>query len=269
MEPCKRNKIVTLTTDFGLADHYVGSMRGVIVSRCPGAQIFDISHEIAAFSIYAGAYAIDQAAPLFPAGTVHVVVIDPGVGTARRAVLVEAIGQYFVAPDNGVLSLLVARDANWKAWEISNRSLWRDQVSATFHGRDIFAPVGGALAAGEARAQDVGPEIDKIELLENLEASEMKPGAWQGKVLSVDRFGNIVTNLRATQFALLAAQPFRLYVGKLEVKEWSKTFGAAPVGECFVYFGSSGYLEAGLNRGSAASVANATPGDTVLLKLKG
>src|ERR1700761_6608992 len=112
--------IVTLTTDFGLADHYVGTMKGVILSRCPEAQLVDISHEIPPFSIYSAAYTIDQAAPNFPAGTVHLIVVDPGVGTARRGLCAEALGQVFVAPDNGVLSLIAARDANLRARELTN-----------------------------------------------------------------------------------------------------------------------------------------------------
>src|SRR5581483_10205191 len=128
--------IVTFTTDFGLADHYAGTMKGVLLSRCPEARLVDISHEIPPFSIHAGAYAIDQAAPYFPPRTVHVVVIDPGVGTARRAVLLEALGQYFIAPDNGVLSMIAARDKNWRAFEIANPALWASSPSSTFHGRD-------------------------------------------------------------------------------------------------------------------------------------
>src|SRR5437764_13072302 len=117
MKPLHPGPLVTLTTDFGLADHYVGTMKGVLLSRCPGVRIADISHEIAPFSIHSGAYAIDQAAPFFPPGTIHVIVVDPGVGTARKAVLVEALGQIFMAPDNGILSMIISRDPNAKARE--------------------------------------------------------------------------------------------------------------------------------------------------------
>ncbi|HMF78018.1 MAG TPA: SAM-dependent chlorinase/fluorinase, partial [Bryobacteraceae bacterium] len=119
-----RPPIITLTTDFGLTDHYVGVMRGVLLSRCPDARVVDITHEIAPFSLYGGAFAVDQAAPYFPEGTIHLVVVDPGVGTARKPLLVEAMGQIFIAPDNGVLSLIAARDGNLRAREIANRDLW-------------------------------------------------------------------------------------------------------------------------------------------------
>ena len=154
--------IVTLTTDFGLADHYVGTMKGVILSRCPGAQLVDISHEIPPFSIFSAAYTIDQAALYFPPGTVHLIVVDPGVGTPRRALCAEALGHLFVAPDNGVLSLVAARDANLRARELTNRELWLRTPSATFHGRDIFAPAAAALASGSARFEDVGPDRKSV-----------------------------------------------------------------------------------------------------------
>ena len=124
MKPPRVPPVITLTTDFGLADHYTGTMKGVLLKRCPDAQIVDISHNVAPFSIMAGAYTIAEAAPYFPSGTIHVVVIDPGVGTQRKALLVEACEQCFVAPDNGVLSMIVARDDASRAREIVNRSLW-------------------------------------------------------------------------------------------------------------------------------------------------
>src|SRR6476469_5428090 len=138
--------IITLTTDFGLQDHYAGTMKGVILSRCPQAQIVDITHAVPPFSLYAGAYAVDQAAPFFPPGAIHVVVVDPGVGTDRKPLLVEFREQFFVAPDNGVLSLLLTRNGGGTVREITNRELWLPRPSNTFHGRDVFAPVAAALA---------------------------------------------------------------------------------------------------------------------------
>src|SRR5437660_3729291 len=132
--------ILTLTTDFGVSDHFVGVMKGVILSICPRAQVVDISHGVTPFEIAEGAYLIAQAYPYFPKKTVHVVVVDPGVGTSRRPILLEAAGQYFVAPDNGVLSMVLAREPGAKFRLISNAKYFLKQVSNTFHGRDIFAP---------------------------------------------------------------------------------------------------------------------------------
>lgn len=268
MQPQRPSPLITLTTDFGLSDHYVGTMKGVILSRCPGARLIDISHEIPAFSLYSAAYAIDQAAPFYPAGTVHVVVVDPGVGTSRRGLLVEALDQYFVAPDNGVLSLIVARDVNRKAWELTDRNLWLETTSSTFHGRDVFAPVAAAVASGWAAATEVGPPIQQIELLSGLEAEVIAPDAWQGKVLSVDRFGNVITNFRTAQLKLIASEPFKLCIGRGEVTRWHETFGLAQPGECFAYFGSSGYIEAAINQANAALALKAAPGGIITLRLR-
>jgi hypothetical protein len=141
--------ILTLTTDFGLSDHYVGSMKGVILGICPRAQLVDISHQVSPYAIAEGAFLIGQAYRSFPRGTVHVVVVDPGVGSDRRPILTEAAGQYFVAPDNGVLALIFAREKH-KVRLISNQRYFRQPVSRTFHGRDIFAPVAAHLASGVA-----------------------------------------------------------------------------------------------------------------------
>src|SRR4051794_18034460 len=151
--------VITLTTDFGLQDHYVASMKGVILSMYPAMPVIDITHEIPPFSIISGAYAISQAAPLFPPDTVHIVVVDPGVGTARRSVLFDAGGQIFIGPDNGVFSLVADADRDAKCFEITRRELMRSEISSTFHGRDIFAPVGAAVACGKTGAADVGPQI--------------------------------------------------------------------------------------------------------------
>ncbi|MBV8549692.1 MAG: SAM-dependent chlorinase/fluorinase [Acidobacteriaceae bacterium] len=241
--------VITLTTDFGTSDHYVGTMKGVLLTRCPNATLVDISHEIPPFSIEAGAYAIEQAASYFPPGTVHVVVIDPGVGTSRRAIIAQVSGHTFVAPDNGVLSLVLSREPKAVIREVVNKSLWPNQPSSTFHGRDIFAPVAGALAAGTARPEDVGPVCGWVEMLPNLLPAELAPGVWSGKVLSVDRFGNVITNFESGP---LAAAGFQVASGRHVVTEFHTTFGQAPPGVCFAYFGSSGYVELGMNQGSAA-----------------
>lgn len=256
--------IITLTTDFGLQDHYVGAMKGVILSLCPEAQLVDITHDIPPFSLYAGAYAIDQTAPLFPPGTIHVVVVDPGVGTDRKPLLVEFQQQFFIAPDNGVLSLVLsyalARTGSSMAREITNRDLWLPYPSSTFHGRDIFAPVAAALASAIARPEDVGPLLENIQQLPDLAPVQLEHGAWRGKILSVDRFGNVITNFRPP------AGSFSLTIGPHVITEFRQSFGAAAPDLVFAYSGSSGYLEIGVNQGNAAQIIRAIAGDTITLR---
>lgn len=257
--------IITLTTDFGLADHYVGAMKGVLLSRCPNVQVIDISNEIPAFSIASAAYAVAQAAPYFPPATVHVVVIDPGVGTSRKPLCVEALGQYFIAPDNGVLSLVVARDRRAVARELTNRNFWLDSPSSTFHGRDIFAPSAAALATGAARAEELGPVLSRIEILPDLEPEQLSESVWRGTILSIDRFGNVVTNWKRDRFYRVSFTPFTVEAGGQQITAFYETFGAAPAGVPFVYFGSSGYLEIGMNQHSAAEALELRPGGRITL----
>ncbi len=267
MDPLRPPAIITLTTDFGLADHYAGTMKGVLLSRCPNAQIIDISHEVPPFSIGAGAYTISQAAPYFPPGTVHVVVVDPGVGTARRPILVESANQLFIAPDNGVLSLVMASDAHAKPREITNRSLWMPSPSDTFHGRDIFAPVAGALANGNAKPEDAGPLLDRVEHLTGLQPKQVDEGDWHGMILSVDHFGNVITNFLSSAFPHIAHRGFKLKAGNREISNFRTTFGDAPRDLCFAYFGSGGYIELGMNQRSAAAFLETRPGEAARLRV--
>lgn len=241
--------IVTLTTDFGLKDHYVGTMKGVILSRCPRARVADITHEIPPFSIVPAAYAISQAAPYYPRGTIHVVVIDPGVGTERKGLAAAAKGQLFIAPDNGVLDIVLARDPDAAIHELTNTKLWLPEVSSTFHGRDIFSAVAAALAGGQAQLADVGPPITQIVRLEGLQPVETSPGLWRGRVLSIDHFGNVITNFLAEQFT----GSFSLAIKAVSITRVARTFGEAPAGEPFAYPGSSGYIELAINQHNFAA----------------
>ncbi len=267
MEAVESAPVITLTTDFGLSDHYVGAMKGVILSRCPNAHIVDISHQVPAFSIIAGAYTIDQAARWFPPLTTHIIVVDPGVGTSRRAIVAQANGSIFVAPDNGVLSLVFARDEHPRVHQISNRSLMLPVTSSTFHGRDVFAPVAASLASGAARVSDVGPKITDAQVISGLQPARNSDGSWSGVVLIVDHFGNVITNFPSSQFANIAVNEFVIQVPDADVSTFSQTFGSAPNGICFAYFGSSDYVELGLNQDSAARRLNVAPGDPVVLRL--
>ena len=261
--------IVTLTTDFGQKDHYVGAMKGVILSRCPSAQIVDISHQIEPFSIAAAAYAISQSAPYFPSGTVHVVVVDPGVGTERKPLLVQARGQFFVAPDNGVLSFILNRDPAAKAREILNRDLWLPSVSATFHGRDIFAPVAASLAAGKTTLENVGTILENPIQFPDLVPQKTSAHSWQGLVLSVDRFGNVISNFPSFNFALAFQGKFAIGIGGNQITVARSSFGGAPPNLCFAYVGSSGFIELGINQGSAAQHLQARAGSSVIFETFG
>jgi len=267
MEHSPTPRIITLTTDFGLADHYVGSMKGVILARCRTAQIVDITHQIPAFSIYAGAYALAQAAPCFPADTINVSVIDPGVGTERRAVAVKALGQIFISPDNGLLTLITRMDPSFEAHEITRTDLMRPNPSSTFHGRDIFAPVAAAVAEQNLVVADLGPAVTALQLLPDMEAREARPGLWHGRILSVDSFGNAITNFRADAAGRVASKPFELAGETFKISDFRPTFGAAEPALGFAYRGSSGFLEIGINQGNAARQFGISPGDRVILKL--
>ena len=256
---------VTLTTDFGSADHYVGTMKGVILRTCPAAQIIDITHDIPPYSLYAGAYALAQAAPYFPDGTVHTVVVDPGVGTDRRAMVLEADGQYFVAPDNGVLTLVLEEETNARAFEIKRRDLMLPVLSTTFHGRDIFAPVAAAIAQGLIKPEELGPEIPDVTVLTDLAPQQIRRDWWNGRILSIDRFGNVITNFRLENTAILT-KAFRLEIGSFIVENFQTTFAHAPAGVLFAYLGSSNYIEVGLNRENAAAVLGAAVGQGISLR---
>jgi S-adenosylmethionine hydrolase len=267
MEPSPQYPVITLTTDFGTTDHYVGTMKGVILCHCPQAQIIDVTHEVPPFSTYTGAYAIEQAAPYFPEGTAHIVVVDPGVGTARKPVVIAARNQYFIAPDNGVLSLITGAGTAFKAFEIARPDLLHPEMSNTFHGRDLFAPTAAALASKRLTPQDVGPELDGIIQIAEMWPKRIRLDWWRGKLLSIDRFGNVITNFKAADFVGIQRQAFRLEIGSHMISRYHSTFGEAPTGQPFVYAGSSNYLEVGMNQESAARELGASVGQSISLRL--
>jgi S-adenosylmethionine hydrolase len=256
--------ILTLTTDFGLSDHFVGTMKGVILGICPRAQIVDLSHAVAPFDIAEGAYLIAQAYRYFPKKTVHLVVVDPGVGTARRPVLMEAAGQLFVGPDNGVFSMVLSRQSEARFRVISNPRYSLKSVSTTFHGRDIFAPAAAHLAAGVPPAR-LGKRIEDY----------LKPGfekphragkrTWHGRILKIDRFGNVITNFHVDDFGDLGLRHFSLALGPVVVESLARNYAERPEGELFVIAGSSGYYEVSTNQASAARRIGCEAGATVEL----
>ncbi len=243
---------VTLTTDFGTADGYVGAMKGVIARLAPDAQVVNISHDIPRHDIAAAAFALAQAAPQFPEGTIHVAVIDPGVGGERAGVVVDAGDHIFVGPDNGVFSLVASEPV--AAYAIRAAGFLRADPSATFHGRDVFAVAAARLAAGAAPSE-VGPAV---ELLGCLTLPRAADGA-QGTVIHVDAFGNLITDLGADE---LPASPVLVVAGRT-IASLSTTFESVERGELVAYIGSGGTLEIAVREGNAAAELGAGRGDPV------
>jgi S-adenosylmethionine hydrolase len=260
-----KEPIITLLTDFGLADHYVAAMKGVILGICPGARLIDITHQIAPFSISEGAYTLADAWKYFPRGTVHLAVVDPGVGSARRAMAAEMEGHRFVAPDNGLLTMVLASGRGAKIREITARRYFREPVSNTFHGRDIFARVAAHLAKGLTLAR-VGKPLSDPVTGDFAKPVQLPDGRWRGTVLSVDRFGNIITNFDWATFHEIAERPFSLKLSSRALTNYSVTYASAPAGRPFVIQGSSGYLEISINKSSAAATLKVVPGALIAFK---
>jgi S-adenosylmethionine hydrolase len=260
-----RKPIVTLTTDFGTTDHFAGVMKGVIFGICPSAEVVDISHEIRPFEITEGAFVISQAYRYFPKKTIHVVVVDPGVGTARRPILMEAGGQYFVGPDNGVFSMIFTREKH-KVREITAERYFLKPVSQTFHGRDIFAPVAAHLAAG-ARPAQFGKAVDDYLRMTFEHPPRTGKRAWTGLILKIDRFGNLITNFRLEEFPDIQLRPFEMQVGIQKVSRLAENYANSEPGEVFLIVGSSGYLEVAANQSSAARVLGCGAGAPVELSI--
>lgn len=250
--------IVTLITDFGQADGYVGTMKGVILGICPETVLVDISHEIQPQAVRQAAYVLSMAVPFFPPGTVHLVVVDPGVGSERRPIAVQTERFTYVAPDNGVLSLALAQDPARLAVHLSEPGYRLARVSATFHGRDIFAPAAAHLACG-SDLHEMGPAISPTELL-TLSIAQPAPqpdGSSLGEILHVDRFGNLVTSIPST------VGNARVEISGLAIEGLSRTYADVEPGELVAYFGSSGYLEIAVRDGNAAERLAAKVGDAV------
>ena len=260
-----QQRIVTFTTDFGLSEHYVGAMKGVVLNINPDAMLVDISNSVQSFDILDGALTIAQAYSYFPANSIHLVVVDPGVGTSRRPLLVTTTRHLFVAPDNGVLSFIYEREERLEVRHITAEHYFLQPVSRTFHGRDVFAAVAGHLSKGVHPVKFGDVVTDYVRFA----APRPKPsgdGILRGVVLKVDKFGNLVTNITAKDLPLLfqvQPPPFRITVGKAEVTKMNNAYAQGAAGEAFAIVGSMGYLEIAANRASAAQLTGAGKGSEV------
>jgi S-adenosylmethionine hydrolase len=262
-------RIITLTTDFGLTEHYVGAMKGVIYNINPTAQLVDITNAVQSFDVLDGALALAQAYHYFPKDTVHIVVVDPGVGGARRPIL-ATVGQYFfVAPDNGVLSLVYEREERVSVRHITSEHYFHQPVSNTFHGRDVFAPVAAYLSKGVETAK-FGDEISDYVRFVAPKPKAIAVNAWKGIVLKTDKFGNLITNITPKDIPQIfdgSAHAFKITVGKAEISTLRSNYSEGATGELFAIVGSTGYLEICANKGAASRMAGADRGSEVSISI--
>lgn len=263
--------IITLLSDFGLKDPYVAEMKAIILSKCPEAKIVDISHEIDKFNIRMGVFVLASATPYFPKGTIHVVVVDPGVGTKRRPIIVETEYGYFVGPDNGVLLLAALKDGVRHVYVIENPLYMLLKVSNTFHGRDIFASVAAHLAAG-VNASQFGKEIrDYVE--PNFTKPRFQENTVFGEVLHIDSFGNIITNISSKIFKKLGVRESESIWIKLGKKTTAlklcSAYGDVSPSGALAVVGSHGFLEISVNQSNAAKRFKTKTGDLIRVQRRG
>lgn len=267
-------KIITLTTDFGITDEYAGTMKGVLLSDCDNAHLVDITHGIRSHDIRQAAYVTYSAHRFFKPGTIHVVVVDPGVGTKRRIILAKANNHFFLAPDNGVLSLFSAKKLITACYSVECHELFLKPLSHTFHGRDIMAPVAAALACGMPE-NNVGPEIDNatltvLPLPQPTFDSEQKK--LTGAIVDFDHFGNLTTNIHLNDFNPFFPSPadmrtLCIQIRNTSIQGISQSYAAIAPGKILALFGSRDYLEIAANQESALKILGVSLDDPVTLRV--
>ncbi len=263
-------KIVALLTDYGTRDQYAGSLRGAVLAACPDAQVVDISHDVASHAVREAAFVLRATVSVFPAGTAFVAVVDPGVGSSRRGIAIRAGGYFFVGPDNGIFSLVLADHPEAEVRELTNGGLFRSNVSSTFHGRDIFGPVAGALVRGTAFA-DVGPPIDDAFQFEFPKPRIVGEDVIEGQVIYVDTYGNLISSIGGSEWQTFfhgAGGDLTEMVAEIDrvIVPVVTTFGDVPEDDGCAYLGSAGRIEVAVNSGSAAARFEASIGSSVTLK---
>jgi hypothetical protein len=258
--------IITLTTDFGTSDHLVGAMKGVILNINPAAKIVDLNHSVVPYDILDGALSLANAYKYFPPRTIHVVIVDPGVGTDRRPILVSGEKQFFVAPDNGVLSMIYEREP-CTVRHVTAEHYFLSPISPTFHGRDVFAPTAAWLS--KTMQTEAFGEVVTDFVRFTMPKAKANGQAVKGVVLRVDVFGNLMTNLAAEDIPIgaLDGGAVKMSVNGKPVAKFAKTFAAGGPGEPIAMLGSAGYVEIAVNRGSAARTLGANRGTEVTLEV--
>jgi len=261
--------IITLLSDFGLKDPYVAEMKAVILSIHPQARIVDITHEIEKFNIRMGAFVLASATPYFPAGTIHVAVVDPGVGTKRRPIIVETKRSYYVGPDNGLLTLAAQKEDIGHVYHVKNPQYMLPRVSRTFHGRDIFAPVAAHLARGSPPSE-FGPEIHDY-AFPRFAKPHVRKGKLLGEVLHIDDFGNVVSNISAgdlKKMGICEGCSLRVKLnGKTLTLKLCSAYGEVPPETPLAIIGSGDFLEVSVNQGNASRMFKAKIGDSLRVSL--
>ena len=264
-----RQSLITLLTDFGLQDYFVGAMKGAILSINPSAQIVDITHDIPPQDIHAAAFNLLASYTAFPSATIHVAVVDPGVGSRRKPLLIECGGQLLVGPDNGIFSWVAEREGKVRAIHLENEKFFRHPVSATFHGRDIFAPVAAALSNGVA-LEEFGDPVKDYVRLESLAVRTVADRQVEARIIHIDRFGNCVTNLTRDHVSDASFKTgAKLSLNGRDIFSFRRFFAETVEGqdELFCIFGSAGFLEIAAQDSSAASILDARRGQPVWLAL--
>jgi S-adenosylmethionine hydrolase len=255
---------ITLTTDFGTQDWFVGTMKGVILGIAPHAAVTDITHEIPAGDIRAGAFALAASFRYFPKGTVHVVVVDPGVGSARHAIAVQTADYFFVGPDNGILSWALRHEKIKSIRRLTNAEFFLKQVSRTFHGRDIFAPVAAHLSRG-VPMQKLGPPAKEFVRLRWPEP-QIQRDAIEGEVVYVDHFGNAIANIDANSLRIFCGRPCEVFSGRKRLCAVGEFYQSVLVGQAVAVPGSNGFLEIAVNGGLAARKLDLCVGTALTVK---
>jgi len=258
-------RIVTLLTDFGTSDYFVAAMKGVILTRNPEVTLIDITHEIKPQDVRAGAFTLSCCYHDFPSGTIHLAVIDPGVGSERRAILVESKHYFFVGPDNGLFSFVFDRDSHACARHVTKSGYFRPNRSATFHGRDLFAPVAACLSLG-VPPEKFGALINDPVRLDLADMQMSAHGAIQGSIIHIDRFGNCVTSFQWEKLKeQLNASRFWLQIGKTEITDLVPNYAVGSSTLPFLIIGSAGFIEISVRDGSAAKALGVAAGNRVVI----
>ena len=258
--------LITLTTDFGYQDPFVGVMKGVIAAINPRSQVIDLTHGVPSQNILAAALTLQHSVRFFVDGSVHVVVVDPGVGSTRKPILIEHEGSYFVGPDNGVLSLALEGKVPDRIIELTNAKYHLEQVSNTFHGRDIFAPVAAHLSLGVAAAEFGKP----LDTLVNLSMPQVlrRKNRLSGEIIYADRFGNLFTNIREHDLTGLPVDRLRVALGDIQLSGLVANYARVSIGEFACLFNSWGLLEIAINKGDVMRQTGAKIGDKVTVTVK-
>jgi len=264
--------VISIVSDFGTDDEYVGVMKGVMLSINPSASIVDITHQIAPQDIHQAAYLVPSYYHFFPEGTVHIVVVDPGVGSQRSILALSHQKHFFIAPDNGVLTLLLNAEKSDTIICVDNADYFLKPLSSTFHGRDILAAVGAHLSCGtKLDAFGARANVKDIVRLKDLNCRISQTGELIGKIVSIDRFGNLITNIDSQSLAVFSRtktlKHLQINIGTVEISGLSRTYSDAALQSPLALFGSRNYLEIAINGGNAADNLNARKGDPVRLKL--